>query len=119
VGVVGGGNSALQEALLLSETSKKVYVIQNLDFLTGEDKLQKAIEGKDNIEVILGTVVDGLLGEKGFGGVSLSGKDGKSQKIYVSSYNEGLYYSDNGGETFEKLEAIWDEYDVYAKNGKN
>ncbi len=79
VGVVGGGNSALQEALLLSETSKKVYVIQNLDFLTGEDKLQKAIEGKDNIEVILGTVVDGLLGEKEFQGVSLSGKDGKSE----------------------------------------
>ena len=79
VGVVGGGNSALQEALLLSETSKKVYVIQNLDFLTGEDKLQKAIEVKDNIEVILGTVVDGLLGEKEFQGVSLSGKDGKSE----------------------------------------
>ena len=79
VGVVGGGNSALQEALLLSETSKKVYVIQNLDFLTGEDKLQKAVEAKENIEVILGTVVDGLLGEKEFGGVSLSGKDGKSE----------------------------------------
>ena len=79
VGVVGGGNSALQEALLLSETSKKVYVIQNLDFLTGEDKLQQAVNAKENIEVILGTVVDGILGEDEFAGVSLSGKDGKSE----------------------------------------
>ncbi len=79
VGVVGGGNSALQEAILLSETSKKVYVIQNLDFLTGEDKLQKIVEERENIEVILGTVVDGLLGEKEFKGVCLSGKDGKRE----------------------------------------
>ena len=34
VAVLGGGNSALQEAALLSETCQKVYVIQNLDYLT-------------------------------------------------------------------------------------
>ena len=79
VGVVGGGNSALQEAILLSEASKKVYVIQNLDFLTGEDKLQKTIAERENIEVILGTVVDGLLGEDEFKGVSLSGKGEKTE----------------------------------------
>ena len=81
VGVVGGGNSALQEALLLSETSKKVYVIQNLDFLTGEDKLQKAVYEKENIEVILGTVVEGFMGDDAFSGVKLCGKDKKSELI--------------------------------------
>ncbi len=79
VGIVGGGNSALQEALLLSETSSKVYVIQNLDFLTGEDKLQKLVEEKENIEVITGTVVDALLGEDSFEGVVLSSADGKKE----------------------------------------
>ena len=79
VGVVGGGNSALQEALLLSETSEKVYVIQNLDFLTGEDKLQKAVYEKENIEVILGTVVEGFIGDDSFSGVKLCGKDKKSE----------------------------------------
>lgn len=79
VGVVGGGNSALQEAILLSETSKKVYIIQNLDFLTGEDKLQKAIAQKDNIEVICGAVVDELLGGESFEGVVISGADGKRE----------------------------------------
>ena len=77
--MVGGGNSALQEALLLSETSKKVYVIQNLDFLTGEDKLQQAVLEKENIEVIMGTVVEGFMGDGAFCGVKLSGKDGKCE----------------------------------------
>ncbi len=71
VGVVGGGNSALQEALLLSETSKKVYLIQNLDFLTGEDRLQKAVYAKDNIEVICGATVEKILGDQEFGGVQI------------------------------------------------
>ena len=60
VALVGGGNSALQEAILLSETSKKVYVIQNLDFLTGEQQLQDVLAKRDNVEVLLGTVVAAL-----------------------------------------------------------
>ncbi len=79
VGVVGGGNSALQEALLLSETSEKVYVMQNLDFLTGEERLQKSIEKKDNIEVITGVVVTELLGGDTFEGVKLKSADTESE----------------------------------------
>ncbi|MBQ9860257.1 MAG: FAD-dependent oxidoreductase [Clostridia bacterium] len=60
VALVGGGNSALQEAILLSETSKKVYVVQNLDFLTGEQALQDILAKRDNVEVLLGTVVAAL-----------------------------------------------------------
>ena len=71
VGVVGGGNSALQEALLLSELAKKVYIIQNLDFLTGEQKLQDALAAKDNVEIILGTVVDGVLGDSELKGITV------------------------------------------------
>ena len=77
VGVVGGGNSALQEALLLSETSSKVYVIQNLDYLTGEDKLIKALEKKDNIELICGSTVKEILGEETFLGVILNTAEGE------------------------------------------
>ena len=60
VALVGGGNSALQEAILLSETCKKVYVVQNLDFLTGEVQLQNTLAKRDNVEVLLGTVVEAL-----------------------------------------------------------
>ncbi len=60
VALVGGGNSALQEAILLSEGCEKVYVVQNLDFLTGEQALQDILAKRQNVEVLLGTVVEAL-----------------------------------------------------------
>ena len=72
VAVIGGGNSALQEAILLSDLAKKVYVIQNLDFFTGEEKLVEVLKSKENVEIILGTVVEKLIGETELKGVELS-----------------------------------------------
>ncbi len=63
VAVIGGGNSALQEAILLSDLCKKVYVVQNLDFFTGEQKLVEQLTKKPNVETILGTVVEKINGE--------------------------------------------------------
>ena len=63
VAVIGGGNSALQEAILLSDLCKKVYVVQNLDFFTGEQKLVEQLTKKENVETILGTVVEKINGE--------------------------------------------------------
>ena len=71
VGVVGGGNSALQEALLLSDLSSKVYVIQNLKMLTGEKKLADQLYAKSNVEVITETVVEKILGEKELTGITV------------------------------------------------
>ncbi|MBO5040440.1 MAG: FAD-dependent oxidoreductase [Clostridia bacterium] len=61
VAVIGGGNSALQEAVLLSQSCKKVTVIQNLAFLTGETKLADILNSKDNVEIIYNTVVTELI----------------------------------------------------------
>ena len=63
VAIIGGGNTALQEAVLLSDSSEKVYVIQNLDFLTGEESLAAIIAKRDNVEIILSTVVTELVAE--------------------------------------------------------
>ena len=71
VALIGGGNSALQEAILLSETSKKVIVIQNLDFLTGEPQLQEILRKRDNVEIILGTVVDSIKDGDSFSGITV------------------------------------------------
>ena len=65
VAMIGGGNSALQEALLLSEVCNKVTIVQNLAFFTGEQKLADALAQKDNVEVIFGTVVAGYETENG------------------------------------------------------
>ena len=77
--VVGGGNSALQEALLLSETSAKVTIVQNLDFLTGEQKLAELAENKDNIEIIYGCTVEAYLGGDSLTGLKI--KETKSGDI--------------------------------------
>ncbi len=65
VGVVGGGNSALVEAMMLAETSKKVIIIQNLSMLTGESKMANALISKPNVEVIYDTVVTGFETQNG------------------------------------------------------
>ena len=57
VAMIGGGNSALQEALLLSEVCTKVTVVQNLADFTGEKKLADALLQKDNVTAIFNTVV--------------------------------------------------------------
>ena len=87
VGVVGGGNSALQEALLLSDLCKKVYVIQNLDKLTGENKLQEQLHTKANVEIILSTLVRGYLGSDKFEGVEVISANGEERSIAL----DGLF----------------------------
>ena len=65
VAMIGGGNSALQEALLLSEVCTKVTVVQNLADFTGEKKLAEALLEKENVEVRFSTLVDGDEQENG------------------------------------------------------
>lgn len=71
VALIGGGNSALQEAILLSETCKKVYVIQNLDFLTGEKRLEEVLRSRENVEIITGTVVSAIADGDAFHAITL------------------------------------------------
>ena len=63
--MIGGGNSALQEALLLSEVCSKVTIIQNLPDFTGERKLADLLLEKDNVSVQFSTVVTGYESENG------------------------------------------------------
>ena len=71
VAVIGGGNSALQEAVLLSESCAHVTVVQNLGFLTGEESLQNILRSRNNVDFILNATVDALLGEDTFAGITI------------------------------------------------
>ena len=57
VAMIGGGNSALQEALLLADVCRSVTVVQNLAFFTGEQRLADALVQRDNVKVLFSTVV--------------------------------------------------------------
>ncbi len=72
VAIIGGGNTALQEANLLADGCKKVYVIQNLPYFTGEKNLASRLYSKKNVEVVFSTVVTAVIGKDGaFRGIKL------------------------------------------------
>lgn len=86
VAVLGGGNSALQEAILLSDLCKKVYVVQNLEVLTGEKKLQEQLFKKDNVEIITLSKITELLGDSELNGIKIEA-NGKEQALEI----DGLF----------------------------
>ena len=85
VAMIGGGNSALQEALLLSEVCTKVTVVQNLAFFTGEKALADALVAKENVQVLFSTVVTGYESSSGsLTGLRLRNEvTGQEQRIAV------------------------------------
>ena len=96
VAVYGGGNSALQDALLLSETCSKVTLIHRRDSFRGEAKLVEAIRAKENVELMLNSTVKSLLGKDELTGLTVE-QEGIEKELTV----EGLFVAvghkpDNG-----------------------
>ena len=64
--VVGGGNTAVEEALYLSHIAKKVTIIHRRDHFRAERILQNRLLAKDNVEVLWNTVIEEVTGKAGF-----------------------------------------------------
>lgn len=77
VAVNGGGNSALQDAMLLSEKCSRVYLIHRRAEFRGEAKLVEALKARDNVELLMDTRVVELLGEAELTGIVVEGRDGR------------------------------------------
>ncbi len=86
VAVNGGGNSALQDAMLLSETSSRVYLIHRRGSFRGEERLVEALRAKDNVEFVLNASILRLLGEDELKGIVVM-QDGAEREIAV----DGLF----------------------------
>ena len=71
VAVVGGGSSALQDALLLSETCSRVYLIHRRDSFRGEQALVDALRRRENVEFLLNAHVTELRGKHELTGVTV------------------------------------------------
>jgi len=63
VAVIGGGNSALEEALYLSNIAKVVYLIHRKDTFRGEKIMQERVFATPNIKIIFNTIVEEMQGE--------------------------------------------------------
>jgi thioredoxin reductase (NADPH) len=83
VAVCGGGNAALQDALLLSEKCSKVYLIHRRDSFRGEAKLVEALKARDNVEFLLSATVAELLGENELSGLAVL-QNGSRREIAVT-----------------------------------
>lgn len=71
VAVVGGGNTAVQDALVLSEICAKVYLIHRRQGFRAEEWLMERVRGTENIEIIPDTVVVAMKGEMRLEGLTL------------------------------------------------
>lgn len=87
--VAGGGNSALQEAILLADKCKEVIMLQDLDFFTGEEQLQKVLFGRDNVRSFTGVKINALRTENGsLTGVEIEKREGGEQQVITC---DGLF----------------------------
>lgn len=86
VAVYGGGNSALQDALLLSEKCAKVCLIHRRDSFRAEARLVEALRRKSNVEFVLNAQITELLGDEELKGVVVE-QDGEHREIAL----EGLF----------------------------
>ncbi|MBD5328596.1 MAG: thioredoxin-disulfide reductase [Bacteroides sp.] len=71
VAVVGGGDTACEEALYLSSLAEKVYMIVRKDYLRASDVMKRRVMAKENIEVLFNCNAEGLYGEDGVEGVHI------------------------------------------------
>ncbi len=84
VAVVGGGNTALEDTVYLSDIAKKVYLIHRRDSFRGEDKYLTEIKKKDNIELILNSNVTKLNGKDVLQSIEVTDNNNNIKNIDIS-----------------------------------
>lgn len=97
VAVSGGGNSALQDAVLLSDTCSKVYLVHRRATFRGEAKLVEVLRNKTNVEFVLESSITALHGESGLSGVTVTDKNGESRVIPVDGLFVAIGHAPDNG----------------------
>lgn len=87
VAVNGGGSTALEDALFLSNYCREVYLIHRRDTFRGEQKLVEALKKRENVKFILNSVITGLIGEETLTGVQIKEKNGEEKVLMI----DGLF----------------------------
>lgn len=84
VAVVGGGNTALEDALYLSDIASKVYIIHRRDAFKGESKYIDELNKKENVEFILNSNVNKLNGNNSIESIEIINDKKEIKKIDIS-----------------------------------
>ena len=91
VAVVGGGDTACEEALYLSNLAAKVYMIVRKDHLRASQVMQKRVFDKENIEVLFNTNTVGLFGEEFVEGAHLVENKGTENERLFDIAIDGFF----------------------------
>ena len=74
VAVIGGGNTAVEDAIYLSALAEKVYLVHRRQEFRAEPRLIKELKEKENIELVLDSTVSALLKEEKLNGIEVTNK---------------------------------------------
>ena len=103
--VIGGGSTAVEEALYLSNITKKVYLVHRRDQLRAEKILQDRLLAKDNIEPIWNSQLDEVLGDdSGVTGMVIKSNDGDKNTIDLSGVFIAIGHTPNTGIFSDQLD---------------
>lgn len=91
VAVVGGGDTACEEAMYLSSLAKEVYMIVRKDYLRASQVMQDRVLNKENIHVLFNTNTVGLFGENGVEGAHLVKFKGTPQEEKLDIAIDGFF----------------------------
>lgn len=84
VAVVGGGNTALEDALYLSDIANKVYLIHRRDEFRGVESTLNLLKEKKNIEFIYNSNITKIISEDRLNSIEITNKDGSIKEINIS-----------------------------------
>ena len=87
VAVIGGGNTALEDAIYLSNLVEKLYLIHRRDEFRGEEKLVDELKTKENVEIIFNSNVVSLNGDKKLDSIVVEDNSGNKKELNV----DGLF----------------------------
>lgn len=86
VAVAGGGNTALEDALFLSNICRRVYLIHRRNQFRGERHLSDRLREKENVELVLNVTIEELLGSERLSGVAVKDKEtGERRELEVDA----------------------------------
>ena len=91
VAVVGGGDTACEDALYLAGLAKKVYLIVRKPFLRASQVMQKRVKENENIEILFEHNTLGLYGENGVEGAHLVKRKGEPDEEMVDIAIDGFF----------------------------
>jgi len=91
VAVVGGGDTACEEAIYLSNIASEVFLIVRKDYLRASKVMQKRVMEKENIHVLFLTQTEGLYGEEYLEGAKLVEKVGTPEERHYDLPIDGFF----------------------------